>query len=446
MNNLSIVILAAGQGKRMKSALPKVLHRLGGKPLLRHVVDAAMGLAPSQVIVVHGHGGDQIQAALSDLSLTWVYQAEQLGTGHAVMQALPHIPAGHRVLILCGDVPLIRTDTLDDFLKEIKHVGVITASFEDPTGFGRIIRDKQDHVLRIVEQKDATPEQQAITEINSGIYTVLVEHLKRWLPAVKNKNSQNEFYLTDIVSMAVAEKIPVQAYEIDSDVEVRGVNDRRQLSELEADYQDVQAERLMMAGLGLMDPNRFDLRGDLSFGQDVVIDINVIIEGKVVLGDRCTIGPNVILKNVMIGNDVEVKAGSILEDSTVGDACTVGPYARLRPGTVLSRDVRVGNFVELKKSVVGVGSKIPHLSYVGDATIGERVNIGAGTITCNYDGINKHQTIIHDGAFVGSNVNLVAPMTVGENALIGAGSTVRREVPANKITVERSEQVSWDKK
>lgn len=442
MDKLSIVILAAGVGKRMKSSLPKVLHRLGGKPLLRHVVDAALTLKPGQVIVVHGHGGDQIQKALSDVNIEWVHQAEQLGTGHAVMQALPKIPAGHRVLILCGDVPLIQADTLEDFVKETKAVGVITANFEEPLGFGRIVRDKNDHILKIVEQKDASPEQQEITEINSGIYSVPVENLKRWLPALKNKNSQSEFYLTDIVSMAVSEKIPVEAYELDNDIEVRGVNDRSQLAALEGHYQDIQAERLMVAGLTLMDPNRFDLRGDLQFGEDVAIDINVIIEGRVILGDRCTIGPNVILKNVVIGSDVEIKAGSVLEDSTVGDACAIGPYARLRPGTVLSRDVKIGNFVELKKSTIGIGSKIPHLSYVGDATFGEHVNFGAGAITCNYDGVHKHQTTIHDGAFIGSNVNLVAPITVGKNALIGAGSTVRGEAPANKLTLERSKQIS----
>lgn len=441
---LSTVILAAGKGKRMQSELPKVLHRLAGKPLLEHVVTTAAELDSSPPIVVYGHQGEKVKNTLDYLNATWVPQTEQLGTGHAVQQTLAHLPDDGRVLILYGDVPLIETSTLKRFIAETPEnaLGVITAELPDPTGFGRIIRNNKQQITAIVEEKDATAKQRAISEINTGIYLVSVDHLKKWLPKLTNHNAQQEFYLTDLIALAVKEKVAIYSIQPPHYEEILGVNDRLQLACLERFYQERLAEKLMLQGVTLIDPHRFDVRGDVTIAQDVVIDINVILEGHVKIGKHCVIGPNTLLRNVILGEHVEVKANSVLDGAEVGDHCTIGPFARLRPGTILSSESHVGNFVEIKNSMIGTASKINHLSYIGDSEVGRHVNIGAGTITCNYDGINKHKTLIGDHAFIGSNTALVAPVTIGENATIGAGSTITRNAPANQLTLCRGQQRS----
>lgn len=439
---LNIIILAAGRGKRMSSALPKVLHTLAGNPLLERVVNTANHLNPAAIYVVYGHEGELVKNRLEHLNVNWIEQVEQLGTGHAVAQAIAHVEDQSRVLVLVGDIPLITAATLQKLIAQTPAggLGIVTANLANPTGLGRVLRDKDQKMVAIVEEKDASEQQKQIHEINSGILIAPALALKRWLPALQNNNAQGEYYLPDIVSMAVAENVTVSTVLVDSAEEVQGVNDRSQLVMLERYYQRQQAEKLMLSGVTILDPNRFDLRGEAKIAADVTIDINVVMEGRISIGKGSYIGPHVILKNVDIGENVEIKAHSVIEGASVENDCTIGPFARIRPGTKLSVGVHVGNFVEIKKSTVGAKSKINHLSYVGDATIGQAVNIGAGTITCNYDGVNKHPTVIGDGAFIGSNTSLVAPIEVGRGATVGAGSTLSRNVPADQLTLTRSEQ------
>ena len=450
--SISIVILAAGQGKRMKSDLPKVLQPLAGKPLLGHVIDTAATLAPKSLHVVYGHGGEQVRAALgSTLSAavpqhSWVLQAEQLGTGHAVQQALPALHDGELALVLYGDVPLIRATTLRELiaLAGTDAMSLLTVLLDDPTGYGRIVRDAAGRVLGIVEQKDATPEQLRIREGNTGVMAVPVVHLRRWLGRLRNANAQGEYYLTDIIAMAVDDGVKVTPLVAPTIEEVLGVNDKLQLAELEAELRKSRARELMLAGVTLVDPARIDVRGTLTTGRDVFIDVNAVFEGAVTLGHRVRIGPNCVLRDCHIADDVRVNAHCVIEAASVGAGSIIGPFARLRPGTQLADDVHIGNFVEVKNSSMDTGAKANHLAYVGDATVGARVNIGAGTIIANYDGANKHHTTIGADAHTGSNSVLVAPLTVGEGATIGAGSTVSKDVPAGKLTVARAKQVTLD--
>jgi bifunctional UDP-N-acetylglucosamine pyrophosphorylase/glucosamine-1-phosphate N-acetyltransferase len=442
---LSTVILAAGQGKRMHSQTPKVLHRLAGLPMLERVVKTAFAINNNAApVIIYGHEGEKVKSALAHLNATWIAQTEQLGTGHALLQALPQIPDDHRVLVLYGDVPLILPETLKHFIASTpaNAIGVITAHFPNPTGLGRIMRDSNNHIIRIIEEKDTDEKERTITEINSGIYLAPAAFLKKWLPTLKNQNAQKEYYLTDIIALAVAENIAVHAIQPNNYEEVLGINDRVQLAKLERYYQQSFAEKLMRQGITIADPARLDVRGDVAIGNDTSIDINVIFEGNVTIGKNCIIGPHTILRNVMIADGVEIKAHSILDGTEIAADCTVGPFARLRPGTILAPHSHVGNFVEIKNSDIGMGSKINHLSYVGDADVGEKVNIGAGTITCNYDGFNKHRTVIENNAFIGSNSSLVAPVTIGEGATIGAGSTISRNAPARQLTISRAQQRS----
>lgn len=440
---LNTVILAAGKGKRMHSDLPKVLHRLAGKPLLEHVVQTARTLdTKNPPIIVYGHQGERVKTALDYLPVKWVEQTEQLGTAHAVQQAISHLPTEGRVLILYGDVPLIESHTLKKFMAETPDdaLGIITADLPDPTGFGRIIRNSQNNIIAIVEEKDATEKERAITEINTGIYLVSASHLQKWLPKITNHNAQQEFYLTDLIALAVNEKVSIQSMQPVQYEEILGINDRLQLACLERFYQERFAEKLMLQGVTLLDPHRFDARGDIHIAPDVSIDINVILEGQIKIGKGCVIGPHVLLRNVVLGDHVTIHAHSVLDGAEISDHCIIGPFARLRPGTQVERDAHVGNFVEIKNSRIGTASKVNHLSYIGDSDIGQHVNIGAGTITCNYDGINKHKTVIGDYAFIGSNTELVAPVTIGEHATIGAGSTITRNAPAHQLTLTRGQQ------
>ena len=440
--SLSVVILAAGQGTRMRSPLPKVLHPLAGKSLLEHVVATALKLGAGKILIVYGHGGDAVPKQLERLPVQWVEQAQQLGTGHAVVQALPHIPAADTVLVLYGDVPLISAATLQKLLAQAgrEGFGLLTAQLADPQGYGRIVRDSQGQVLRIVEHKDATPAEREIGEINTGMMAMPAERLKGWLSQISNTNSQNEFYLTDVIALAVREGIKIATVSADTATEIMGVNTKLQLAELERHYQRTQSERLMLQGVTLCDPARFDLRGELTAGTDVVLDVNVVIEGEVTLGDRVQIGPNNWIRNATIGDDVQILPNCVIEDAVIAAGCRIGPFARIRPETKLAEGAHIGNFVEIKKSTVGANSKINHLSYIGDSTVGRDVNIGAGTITCNYDGANKHQTVIGDGAFIGSDTQLVAPVQIGAGATIGAGSTITKDVPPDKLTLSRAKQ------
>ena len=440
--NLSVIILAAGQGTRMRSRLPKVLHAIGGQPMLAHVIATARMLEPSAVHIVYGHGGAKVRAALQDLPVTWVEQTQQLGTGHAVAQALPQIPNDAVVLVLYGDVPLTRADTLQRLLAAAEGgaLGLLTAHLDDPSGYGRIIRDAQGDVIAIVEHKDASDEQRRINEINTGMLAVNASRLRQWVAVLDNKNSQGEFYLTDIIAMAVRDGVAVQAVHPAAISEIMGINNRAQLAELERIYQRQSVEQLMLQGVTLRDPARFDVRGDLSVGRDVVIDVNVVCEGNVTIGNDVVIGPNCYLREVSIADGVIIHANSVIEEAMVGAGSRIGPFARIRPGTVLADDVHIGNFVEVKKSAIGMGSKVNHLSYIGDTTIGKRVNVGAGTITCNYDGANKFQTVIEDDAFIGSDTQLIAPVTVGAGATIGAGSTISKDAPAGELTLSRTPQ------
>lgn len=449
--SLQVVILAAGQGKRMHSSLPKVLHLLAGRPLLGHVIATALKLAPdAKPIIIYGHEGEQLLAKFKDENVQFVEQAEQAGTGHAVQQALPLIDDLDRVLVLYGDVPLISEQTLKSLIAKTgdNHVGMVTAYLKNPEGYGRIVRDSAGDVLSIVEEKDASEKERRITEVNSGIYLLPASSLKAWLPKLKKKNAQGEYYLTDIIPMAIADEMVITTVQPEHKDEIRGVNDRLQLAHLERFYQRSKAYELMRQGVTIMDPERLDIRGDVKIGRDVVLDVNVILEGNVVIGDACTIGANSIVRDSTLGSRIEVKANSMIDGALISDACIIGPFARIRPGTVLADSAHVGNFVEIKKSSIGTGSKVNHLTYVGDSEIGKRVNVGAGTITCNYDGVSKHKTIIGDDAFIGSCTQLVAPVTVGAGATIGAGSTITQDAPANQLTLSRVEQRSiadWER-
>ncbi|MFV0371792.1 MAG: bifunctional UDP-N-acetylglucosamine diphosphorylase/glucosamine-1-phosphate N-acetyltransferase GlmU [Azonexus sp.] len=446
---MNIVILAAGQGRRMVSDLPKVLHPIAGKPLAGHVLDTARALDPEKLIVVHGHGGALVQSALAAPDVSWAEQAQQLGTGHAVAQALPLLSDAAQTLVLYGDVPLTRLETLQNLLAAGQDaLAILTVDLPDPTGYGRIVRNAAGEVIKIVEQKDASAAEQAIREINTGIMAMPTARLADWLGRLKNDNAQGEYYLTDIVALAVAEGVPVRTAQPVAEWEVLGVNSKVQLAELERCHQRNLAEALLVAGVRLADPARLDIRGQLRHGRDVSIDVGCIFEGEVELGDGVEIGPYCVLKNVRIAAGTRLAAFCHCEDASVGEAAVIGPYARLRPGAELAAEVHVGNFVEIKKSRLGRQSKANHLAYIGDAEIGERVNVGAGTITCNYDGVNKHKTVIEDDVFIGSDTQLVAPVTVGRGATLGAGTTLTKNAPANALTVSRARQLTlegWQK-
>lgn len=426
----------------MRSALPKVLHPLGGLPLLQHVIHAAQQLEPSSIHVVYGHGGEQVREALAHEAVSWVLQERQLGTGHAVDQVMAWVSDGDTLLVLYGDVPLIQADTLRHLLVHAENggVSVLTATLNDPSGYGRIMRDADGKLLGIVEQKDASEEQLNIREINTGFLAAPASRLRGWLERLDNSNTQREYYLTDVIAMAVADGVAVASVSVANEYEILGVNDRVQLSTLERIYQRSEAERLMRSGVTLADPARFDVRGDISVGQDCFIDTNVILDGTVNLGNNVTIGPNCLIQNCIIGDNVEILSHCVIQDADIGAASRIGPFARIRPETRLADHVHVGNFVEIKKSSVAAGSKINHLSYIGDTRMGEKVNVGAGTITCNYDGANKHLTEIGDDVFIGSDTQLVAPVKVGDGATIGAGSTITREVPSGELVLSRSPQ------
>ncbi len=438
---MSVVILAAGKGTRMYSDLPKVLHNLAGKPMVQHVIDAAKKLGAQHVNLVYGHGGYLLKQTLNDESLNWVLQAEQLGTGHAMQMAAPYFADDEDILMLYGDVPLIAVETLERLraAKPAGGIGLLTAVLDDPTGYGRIARENG-KVVGIVEQKDASEEQRKITEINTGILIANGADLKRWLGNLDNNNAQGEFYITDIIALAYQEGHEIATVHPQRLSEMEGVNNRLQLARLERVYQSEQAEKLLLAGVMLRDPARFDLRGELTHGLDVDIDTNVIIEGNVVLGDRVKIGTGCVIKNAVIGDDCEISPYSVVEDARLEASCTIGPFARLRPGAELAEGAHVGNFVEMKKARLGKGSKAGHLSYLGDAEVGDNVNIGAGTITCNYDGANKHKTIIGDDVFVGSDTQLVAPVTVGNGVTIAAGTTVTKDVYESALVISRVKQ------
>ncbi|MDN4501816.1 bifunctional UDP-N-acetylglucosamine diphosphorylase/glucosamine-1-phosphate N-acetyltransferase GlmU [Alteromonadaceae bacterium BrNp21-10] len=437
----SVVILAAGKGTRMKSSLPKVLHSIAGKAMLQHIIDTVTQLGADNIHLVYGHGGEQLQQTIVHNNLNWCLQAEQLGTGHAVQQAAPFIQDNENVLILVGDAPLIKASTLDTLLKT-KHdadLALLTVNLDDPTGMGRIVREG-DAVKAIVEHKDATAEQLAINEINTGMMVMQGADLKRWLQNLNSNNAQGEFYLTDVIAMAANEGKIIKASHPDSAVEVEGINNRQQLANIERAYQWQQAQRLMTDGVSFSDPSRFDLRGTLKVGLDVHFDINLIVEGNVVIGNNVTIGANCILRDCQIADGAVIEANSIIEQAQVGENCSVGPFARLRPGAVLHENAKVGNFVEMKKSTLGKGSKANHFTYLGDTEVGIGVNIGAGTITCNYDGVNKSKTHIGDGAFIGSNSSLVAPVSIGKNATVGAGSTISKSIADGELAIARGKQ------
>lgn len=440
---LEVVILAAGKGTRMKSAVPKVMHSLSGKPFLEHVVEKARAMAPEAIHLVVGHGAEQVNQHFNQKDIHSVVQAQQLGTGHAVAQVLDHLADNSIVVILYGDVPLIQQATLESLAAKVSadSMGLLTVNLADPTGYGRIVRTGG-AVEKIVEHKDASDAQRNINEVNTGVMAVNSSHLKQWLPKLDSNNAQGELYLTDIIAMAAGQGVNIETAQPANAWEVLGVNNRRQQAELERIYQREQANALMDNGVTLLDPSRFDCRGTLTCGADCVIDVNCVFEGDVVLGDGVEVGPNCVLSNTTIGDYTVVKANSILEDSILGAACDIGPFARLRPGSQLADKAKIGNFVETKKAIIGKGSKVNHLSYVGDAELGDGVNVGAGTITCNYDGANKHKTTIGDKVFVGSNSALVAPVTIADEATIGAGSTVTRDVGAKELVITRVPQKS----
>jgi len=447
MSSLSIIILAAGQGTRMYSDKPKVLHHLAGRPLLTHVYQTAMALSHREIHIVYGHGGEQVPETLQDFQASWVKQEEQLGTGHAVQQVLPNIPDVDNILILYGDVPLITEESLTALVDAASSSGfsLLTTHLENPRGYGRIIRDANDNITAIVEEKDATEEQRNICEVNTGFMVVKGKQLKQWVNALKNENKQKEYYLTDIVELAVADDVKVAAVLAESSIEAQGINTRTQLSEAERYFQLVQAHHLMHNGVGLMDPARFDCRGELEIGRDNEIDINVVIEGRVKLGNNVSIGANCYLKDTIIANNVTVLPNTMIDSAIIGNGCRIGPFARIRPDTTLDENVHVGNFVELKKTNIGKGSKVNHLTYLGDSHVGTGTNIGAGTITCNYDGVNKHQTIIGDDVFVGSDVQLIAPVKINNGATIAAGATITKDVAENELAITRVEQKSIPK-
>ena len=442
---ITTIILAAGKGTRMCSAIPKVLHKIANRPLLRHVYDMSYQLNNNAIKIVYGHGANLVRKVLADIDVSWVEQKQQLGTGHAVQQVSDQISDSDIVLILYGDVPLLKLSTVKGLLANVsdKTLALLTVNLKNPIGYGRIVRDSSGKVTKIVEEKDASITEKKIVEGNTGIMAVQGNKLKKWSNQLSNHNAQGEYYLTDIIEMAVADQITIITTQPESVDEVLGVNNRIQLSHLERVYQQEQAIMLMERGVTLMDPARFDLRGTIvELGIDIVCDVNVIIEGENSIGNNVIIGANTHIKNSIIGDNVEILANCIIENSVVGQGSKIGPYARLRPETVLAENVHIGNFVELKKSTVASFSKINHLSYIGDATVGAQVNIGAGTITCNYDGVNKFRTIIEDGAFIGSDTQLIAPVTVGKNATIGAGSTITRDSPENQLTLSRAKQMT----
>ncbi|HKW37277.1 MAG TPA: bifunctional UDP-N-acetylglucosamine diphosphorylase/glucosamine-1-phosphate N-acetyltransferase GlmU [Burkholderiales bacterium] len=441
---MNIVILAAGPGKRMHSRTPKVLHRLAGRALLSHVFDAAKQLAPGVICVVVGHRGEDVRRTLGENGAVWVVQEPQLGTGHAVMQAAPHLDERWPTLVLYGDVPLIRAETLERLVEAAgKGLGLLTATLDDPAGYGRIVR-KGRKVVGIVEEKDASPKQRALREVNTGIVVAPTKKLKTWLAKLQNDNAQKEYYLTDIVGLATRERVSVSAIQADAPWETMGVNSQTQLAELERICQRRIATALMEKGTMLADPSRCEVRGSLSCGADVAIDVNCIFEGEVKLGDRAYVGANCLLRNVTVGPGTRIEAFCHLEDADIGAHCNIGPYARMRPGTRsrLAAQVHIGNFVEIKASSIGEGSKANHLSYIGDSEVGKNVNVGAGTIVCNYDGANKHRTIIEDDVFIGSDTQLVAPVRVGRGATLGAGTTLTKDAPPGELTLSRARQVS----
>jgi bifunctional UDP-N-acetylglucosamine pyrophosphorylase/glucosamine-1-phosphate N-acetyltransferase len=446
---LSVIILAAGQGTRMRSDLPKVLQPLAGRPLLGHVLQCAEQLRADDVCVVYGHGGDAVPSAFADSSIRWALQAEQLGTGHAVQQAMGDTADDNQVLILYGDVPLLTPATLTRLLDATAadEVSVLSVDLEYPTGYGRIIRDG-DNVVGIVEQKDASESQRAISEINSGVMVFPAARLKNWLSNLSNDNSQGEYYLTDVIGMAVADGIDVKGIKADTGTEVMGINDKKQLAEAERALQTRLVDELMAQGVGFADPARVDIRGELVCGKDVFIDVNAVFEGDVTLGDGVVVESNNVVRDSQIGAGTVLHSNCHIEGAATGNNCEIGPFSRMRPGAELANNVKVGNFVEIKKSTVADGSKINHLTYIGDAEVGTGVNVGAGTITCNYDGANKHKTTIGDDVFIGSGVNLVAPIEIGKGATIGAGSTITKPAPEGELTLERSKQLSvagWKK-
>ena len=444
---LEILILAAGKGTRMRSDLPKVLHKLAGTPLLGHVVNAAQDLGATRICVVYGFGGEAVPQAMADHKLTFVLQAEQLGTGHAVKQALPELADDSVTLVLYGDVPLTRTATLRPLVDaaQLGKLGLLTVTLAQPDGYGRLVRD-QGQVKRIVEHKDATPAERAIAEVNTGILAVATSSLKKWIDELKNDNVQGEYYLTDIIALAVRDGVSVETHQPTFAWEVLGVNSKAQLAELERIHQNDVAQQLLEAGVTLLDPARLDVRGSLECGRDVQIDVNCVFEGHVELADGVQVGANCVLRNVRVAAGTRLDAFTLIDEAEVGEDARLGPFTRIRPGSKLARDVHVGNFVEIKNSQIDEGSKIGHLSYIGDTTMGKNVNIGAGTITCNYDGANKHRTIIEDEVFVGSDTQLVAPVTVGKGATLGAGTTLTKDAPANELTLSRTKQhtiVGW---
>lgn len=440
---LSVIILAGGTGSRMKSKQPKVLHRLGGVALVEHVINTVSALETAQIFVVYGYMGDQVRSAMQHCNVTWVEQTERLGTGHAVMQVLPLLDMENQTLILYGDVPLISVQTLQHLVKSTgkNQLGILTAQVENPHGLGRIVRDAYHQVSEIVEEKDATDLQRQIREINTGIYCVPAKKLKRWLPKLKNHNAQGEYYLTDIVAMAREDQMAINVSEPKEIEEIYGANSREELARLERIYQRWKARTLMSQGVTLLDPSRVDVRGHVEGAPDCIVDVNVIFEGHVTLGEDCRIGANVILRNVSLGKGVVVHPNSVIEEAKVHDHVSIGPFARIRPETVLESDSKIGNFVEVKKSRIGQRSRVSHLSFVGDADIGADVNIGAGTITCNGDGAEKQKTIIEDDVLVGADTQFVAPVTIGKGATIGAGSTITQDVPPGLLALSRTEQV-----
>ena len=441
---IEIVILAAGQGSRMRSELPKVLHPLAQKPLLQHVLESAKEINPHKIHVIYGHGGEQVPQQIDDPSINWVRQEKQLGTGHAVEQAVPDINPESTVLILYGDVPLVDSVVLREILAatQEKNLTLLTVKLANPTGYGRIIRNRDFQVEAIVEEKDADSNQRRIDEVNSGIMAVPAMLLKEYIAKLDNSNAQGEFYLTDVIKMAVNDGIEVIGHITDDEAGVAGVNNRQQLAALERVFQRRLADQLMVSGATLMDPDRIDIRGHVEVGADVLIDVNVIFQGEVTLGDGVHVGANSILSNCSVAARTVIEPMSIIEDSIIGEECAIGPFARIRPGTKLMASAKIGNFVEVKKSLIGKGSKVNHLSYIGDTTMGEEVNIGAGTITCNYDGAHKHQTVIGDRVFVGSDSQLVAPVSIGDDCTIGAGSTVTKDTDSGELVISRAPQKS----
>jgi bifunctional UDP-N-acetylglucosamine pyrophosphorylase/glucosamine-1-phosphate N-acetyltransferase len=441
---MQVVILAAGQGKRMRSVLPKVLQPIAGRPMLSHVLETARSLGSEKICVVYGHGGETVREALDAPDLAWALQSPQLGTGHAVQQALPHLDNGHMALVLYGDVPLIGEATLARLVDAAgaNRLALLTVELDDPTGYGRIIRSAEGDVQRIVEHKDASEAERAVREVNTGILVAPVARLRDWLGRLRNDNAQQEYYLTDIIGMAVADGVAVVATQPGHVAETLGVNNKQQLAELERMHQRMLADALLEAGVTLIDPARIDIRGTLECDQDVQIDVNCVFEGVVVLGEGVQIGANCVIRNARIAAGTRILPFSHVDDTVMGEGCVIGPYARTRPGTELGREVHLGNFVEVKNSRIADQSKANHLAYVGDADIGERVNVGAGTITCNYDGANKFRTIIEDDVFIGSDTQLVAPVRVGKGATLGAGTTLTKDAPAGELTVSRAKQIT----